>query len=457
MKFKEISLFYYLLCIIFILLLIFLPYSISFSETLDPNASIINLDPTKTYTITETINYIDPVTINGNGAIITVENIGNNPALVIQGNSSILDNFTLNCEAFHGDGNGDNDFLDQEDNIEGNSRRGIKITGHNVLCEHLNIINAPYGISFENCVGGNLKSSCVYNNIVNVDSGIKSYHAGIILSDATDIIIDNCEIDGHGQSILVSGILGLVADIRISDCIIKNNSNNGVYISTGANIRIEDCIISMFNSSGIKVDGNNHYIIDNTIFCNASAPMNGIAASCDTSLCNVIIEDNKIYGDAINGILCSDISTGQIKDNYIEFNESPSRPVYAIHVTSSDTQGLKIIDNIAKNHSFGVLLQGYHIYALIKDNVFNGGSNDGLSLTGLEYSVVNENSCANLGTGRSGICMNNGFNNRIINNNFSNNRYGIEEIGSSTANEYAFNNLENTLFNVLLGTSKNIE
>lgn len=433
-------------------------------EALDANmisGSTIILPPGANYYINTSggITFAKTVHMIGSGSKFTCGSIvGNNSALTFKGDYSILENFEIDCTSNHTDGN-DGDFMDAGDALANyNLRRGILIQGEYSTCRNIKTTCCVVGIEL-NADYCNIDTCALKNTSIKSGStAANNYHAGILLYYADYAKVTRNTIDGHGQNILVScSFYGTITENSLS-----NASNNGTYLSSGGDFIVGNNIIKGFNSSGIKARDSGNNVFNNRILCDISGGTisgititgNGYNDGGGFNGHNSMAHSNIITGNTGRGISI------EVQDNYhfenihlvnniIALDPNGSLSNYGIHFNSTASNQAMIIGNSASGHSFGALIlaqSGYsHQNMIIGFNQMIGGTNDAFSLSKVYNSLIIGNQGKNCASGRTGLLIDYGQNNRVYCNNFGDDqdsptqRYAIEGRNEEDWNWYIMN------------------
>jgi hypothetical protein len=180
------------------------------------------------------------------------------------------------------------------------------------------------------------------------------------------------------------------------------------------------------------------------------------------------IKDNYIKGTFNTGIYIGAISGYSLKNIKVDNNEielSGTTP-YGIRIPDTSTD-LEITHNSISGHDIGIYIYASdpntetHTKALIQGNDTSAGTNDGIVLAYMNYSLITDNVSMNAAANRSGITMADCNYCVVMNNNCSDNqgtptqKFGIEEQGTSDNNIFINNYCENnTSYRyVITGTS----
>ncbi|MBD3403848.1 hypothetical protein GF420_13215 [candidate division GN15 bacterium] len=118
------------------------------------------------------------------------------------------------------------------------------------------VTNAGYGFYFNNSRGSVLANLTITGGVRDGDGN--ATNAGVVVRNS-QVLIQNCDIadNDNRDTTIVVGIAGVVgregADITLRDCLINNNSWDGVALYRGATALVTDCVISDGRGAGIGV------------------------------------------------------------------------------------------------------------------------------------------------------------------------------------------------------------
>ncbi len=155
----------------------------------------------------------------------------------------------------------------------------------------------------------------------------------------TDIVVDALELHTAENGIsLVSG-----ANIEIRNSVIRNNSNRGIDVNSGAsNVRIVNNQIRENTSLGIETRGS-QITVENNLIRNSDR---GIKVN-GTLFGNVVIRDNDIFGHNV-GVETSGIN---VVGNVIQGNTIHDNATHGIFASGGSAGGLQIVGNEVYGHA----------------------------------------------------------------------------------------------------------
>lgn len=153
--------------------------------------------------------------------------------------------------------------------------RSMLIAGHQFLIEDAVITDSAVGLELSYHGPGDpnrgsvIRRCQVSSTIAQGYEGPVNYSCGICLRGVVGAIVEQCDVTGHGQGVLV-GRKGLDISERIAlrQCDSRQAADNGFYISSGEGLAIERCHAEGFSATGFKTCGSYH-IIDS---CSAHQP-----------------------------------------------------------------------------------------------------------------------------------------------------------------------------------------
>ncbi len=205
----------------------------------------------------------------------------------------------------------------------GHDLAGIKIDADRVTITHciahhharaIRVLLGHNNITIRDCI--------TYNNSRIHEPGHTLCPAGILLSKATNTVIENCTSYGnHGQGIWLSrgggaSGQGTIKNV-IKNCTVYDNAGQGFAIYSSSNNIIAGCR-SYNNSDGIMIASPTRQADFNTITnCNISGNQQGIRLR-NTSKTNV--SDNTIYSNSYDGIYLVESNDTIIRDCDIHSN-----------------------------------------------------------------------------------------------------------------------------------------
>ena len=272
---------------------------------------------------------------------------------------------------------------------------------------------------------------------------------------------------------------GSVGKINIFANKFHDQSNNGVYISSGNDCSVFFNLVSGFDSTGIKARASNHHIAFNKVYCTQTTDLGAINATGNGTPdadgyngSGTVIENNLITGEAGNGICVSKQDSGSLKDpvirnNNILWDSSPSLDCYSIRFVSCESIGAIISGNKSINHSNGIALTiedpntEYHDDMIIENNIMNFATEDGIALQNIRYSIISENESKKCSASKSGLLLSNCSYNKILNNDFSDYQgsptmaYGVESLAGSDYNYFYHNDTSGVVTSSYTGLGAN--
>lgn len=335
---------------------------------------------------------------------------------------------------------------------------GINNTVKNNYIERTNIGGYSYGLRVEYqsqnmSIIGNTFKNCDYGIWFVMSDSNTDYHHNAIISD-------NLFVDSNN-----GGIYGT----QLNFCTISNNNfyNAGTdpieltdsnCIAIINNI-IEDDQAAAIINYGITVKGSSFEIIGNLIKVLDSAGNYGIqvygdggADSDNYNGYNSVIKDNHIIGPWGAGIFTGADGGYYPKNTKIIGNtiEIKTGGAYGIRIDGRSS-GASIVNNNITGHSIGIFINiddpnvDTHSKMLIKGNDTSNGTNDGINLSYVKYSLITDNISMNAAANMTGMALSNCEYNQVINNLCGDDqetptqKFGIEELGASDYNHYINN------------------
>lgn len=206
------------------------------------------------------------------------------------------------------------------------------VTAENIWASDVEDVQTGDGIEFGACTGVTVSNCHIKSN---------GAGAGIDPFGTHNLTITNCVIDGwySGISIQAAAVRGrsTIENVVISNCVIRNVEDNGIYIMTGAvNVVIQGCSIENPGANGIIGDASTK-VAGPVVICNNTidgADSSGISINSATRDMSII--GNKIKASASYGI------------TYFWYNST----------SADDTDGLLIADNNIADCDYGIVLWG---------------------------------------------------------------------------------------------------
>ena len=329
---------------------------------------------------------------------------------------------TAAAESWEGNGSPETPFLIQgyeinpmiEDIHIENTRLHFKILD-------CNISGALGGIALENVTNGVIQNCLFSDNEYGIylrnDTGIDILgcsftvpdsfgESGIYMSDAIDISIESCILEGISGS--DAGIYGEYCDdITIYNTTIFEFDNHGIFFGGSDDIDILENTIYWNEGEGIGpvcgiylVEGEFANIEGNNITQNSD---NGISLS---GFDNVTIINNDISENWIHGIYVELSDFCVIEDNYIGYNGEgaiSSGPMCGISTYFADY--IEIIGNEFWWNAENTITLGYSNDAYIFNNYINHSYNHGMWIYASHNATIEENEIYNSdGLGGGSVC-----------------------------------------------------
>ena len=301
-------------------------------------------------------------------------------------------------------------------NISDSEFYGIKhVDGSKNMITNCNILNNKYGITIGKSgfyeTHNNTISNCIITN--NDDYGL-------YFEDTNSNIIMNCEIlDNNEEGIYLYESNNNI----ISDCIIDNNKN-GTYLSYSNNNTISDCNI-LYNGPGIYLrNSNKNKIHENYIRSNGGGIYIYKSKFNTISCCN--FPWNSKYNIFIDESSDNSISYSAISNHVVELYKSNNNIISTTNFTDNNkaitldsSNYNEIINCNISNNNDGITLEKSNKNKIYKCN-FIGNTKRGIWLQYSKYNNISDNNFIQDGIVLEGYTLSDFIHiieNNIINNN----------------------------------------
>lgn len=200
-----------------------------------------------------------------------------------------------------------------------------------------------------------------------------SLDAGIFLLNLwSDVLIENCHIEGYRDNIVVEPLDGRPSNIRVRRCIVANSLSNvwysqGIYAGAVDNLLIEECV---FDHNGWRrgVPGAHATIFNHNMYlhgtCNGVVTRGNISARASATgisqRCAGISEDNLLLQNPVGVFMSAGVAGSNpparsaIRNNVVlDARDIDSASPRGFGVWAGGIQSVEIYGNVIANHRTG--------------------------------------------------------------------------------------------------------
>ena len=205
--------------------------------------------------------------------------------------------------------------------------------------------------------------------------GLELQYTGIGFTNTNNTY--NSNINGSGYQNKVG--------VRIEDCIIKNNANNGIYLNSSSNNTVTANTVQNNTNYGIYLQSssNNNAITANTVQNNANNGIYLYSSSNNTVTANTV-QNNNSYGIYLNAS-----SNNTITANTVQNNTNVGIYLYS---SSNNTITANTVQN---NNGRGIYLYSSSNNNTVTANTVQNNSNVGIYSNSSSNNIIGSNEVLN--------------------------------------------------------------